>query len=106
VFIILFSAACRQYQADTCVDSWFGVISSIVPSRALMRQETPVELIGRVSSSFMSVLSVSQLLGLIISGSLAQTLGIRSLFLASAAMLVLFALLGYFRLPKQAPATA
>jgi hypothetical protein len=52
----------------------------------------------------MSVLSVSQLLGLIISGSLTERLGIRNLFFASAAMLVLFAFFGYFRLPVQAKA--
>src|SRR5215475_46281 len=84
----------------------FGAIFIIVPTQTLMQQETPVELVGRVSSSFMSVLSVSQLLGLVISGSLTQTLGIRNLFFASAAMLVLFGMLGFFRLPKQARAAA
>ena len=84
----------------------FGAIFIIVPTQTLMQQETPVELVGRVSSSFMSVLSISQLVGLIISGSLAQSLGIRNLFLASAAMLALFAALGYFRLPAQAKTAA
>jgi MFS family permease len=83
----------------------FGAIFIIVPTQTLMQQETPVELVGRVSSSFMSVLSISQLLGLIISGSLTQRMGIRNLFFASAAMLVLFACLGYFRLPVQAKAS-
>jgi hypothetical protein len=41
---------------------------------------------------------------LIISGSLAEALGIRNLFFASAAMLVLFAWFGYYRLPAQAKA--
>jgi len=82
----------------------FGAIFIIVPTQTLMQQETPVELVGRVSSSFMSVLSISQLVGLIISGSLAQALGIRNLFFASAVMLVLFACLGYFQLPAQAKA--
>jgi MFS transporter, DHA3 family, macrolide efflux protein len=84
----------------------FSAIFIIVPTQTLMQQETPVELVGRVSSSFMSVLSFSQLLGLIISGSMAQRLGIRNLFFASAAMLFLFALSGFFRLPKQAQAAA
>jgi MFS transporter, DHA3 family, macrolide efflux protein len=82
----------------------FGAIFIVVPTQTLMQQETPVELVGRVSSSFMSVLSISQLLGLIISGSLTQRMGIRNLFFASAAMLVLFACFGYFRLPVQAKA--
>jgi MFS family permease len=84
----------------------FGAIFIIVPTQTLMQQETPVELVGRVSSSFMSVLSVSQLLGLIISGSLTERLGIRNLFFASATLLVLFALFGFFRLPKQAQPAA
>jgi MFS transporter, DHA3 family, macrolide efflux protein len=84
----------------------FGAIFIVVPTQTLMQQETPVELVGRVSSSFMSVLSVSQLLGLIISGSLTERLGIRILFFASAVMLVLFALFGFFRLPKQARTAA
>jgi MFS family permease len=84
----------------------FGAIFIVVPTQTLMQQETPVELVGRVSSSFMSVLSISQLLGLIISGSLTQSMGIRNLFFASAAMLVLFAMFGFFRLPKHAPAAA
>ena len=84
----------------------FGAIFIVVPTQTLMQQETPVELVGRVSSSFMSVLSVSQLLGLIISGSLTQRMGIRNLFFASAAMLVLFALFGFLRLPKKAQAAA
>jgi predicted MFS family arabinose efflux permease len=82
----------------------FGAIFIVVPTQTLMQQETPVELVGRVSSSFMSVLSVAQLLGLIISGSLAQRMGIRNLFFASAVMLVLFACFGYFRLPTKANA--
>ncbi|MBO0857003.1 MAG: MFS transporter [Chloracidobacterium sp.] len=84
----------------------FGAIFIIVPTQTLMQQETPVELIGRVSSGFMSILSVSQLLGLVISGSLTQTLGIRNLFFASAALLVLFGIFGFFRLPNQARAAA
>jgi hypothetical protein len=82
----------------------FGAIFIVVPTQTLMQQETPIELVGRVSSSFMSILSVSQLLGLIISGSLTQRMGIRNLFLASAAMLVLFACFGYLRLPAKANA--
>jgi MFS family permease len=81
-----------------------GAIFIIVPTQTLIQQETPAELVGRVSSSMWSVLSIAQLIGLIFSGSLAQTLGISNLFFASAAMLALFAFFGYFRLPKPAPA--
>lgn len=79
-----------------------GVIFVVVAAQTLMQGQTPVEMIGRVSGSFMAVLSIAQLVGLVISGSLAQTLGIRNLFFASAAMLFLITLFGYFRLPQQA----
>lgn len=79
-----------------------GVIFVIVAAQTLMQGQTPMEMIGRVSASFMAVLSIAQLVGLVISGSLAQTLGIRNLFFASAALLVLITVFGYFRLPQQA----
>ncbi|MFY9611686.1 MAG: MFS transporter [Blastocatellia bacterium] len=79
-----------------------GVIFVFVSAQTLMQGQTPMELIGRVSSAVMSVLSFAQLIGLVFSGSLAQALGITKLFYASAAMLVLMTVFGYFRLPKQA----
>ena len=79
-----------------------GVIFVFVSAQTLMQGQTPMELIGRVSSTVMSVLSIAQLVGLVFSGSLAQTLGITKLFYASAAMLVLMTVFGYFRLPQQA----
>jgi len=82
-----------------------GVVFVFVSAQTLMQGQTPMELIGRVSSSVMSVLCIAQLVGLLFSGSLAQTLGIRNLFYASAAMLLLMSVFGYFRLPQQ-PATS
>ena len=78
-----------------------GVVFVFVSAQTLMQGQTPMELIGRVSGSFMSVLSIAQLIGLVFSGSLAQTLGIRNLFYLSAAMLLLITVFGYFRLPQQ-----
>ncbi len=83
-----------------------GVVFVFVSAQTLMQGLTPMELIGRVSSSVMSVLSIAQLVGLVFSGSLAQTLGIRNLFYASAAMLFLITLFGFFRLPQQATISA
>jgi len=76
----------------------FGVAYIIAPSQALFQQETPVAMVGRVSSSVMSVLTCSQVFGLMISGTIAQAIGIRNLFYASAAMLGAVAVFGYFRL--------
>jgi MFS family permease len=80
-----------------------GVIFVFVSAQTLMQGQTPMELIGRVSSTVMSVLSFAQLIGLVFSGSLAQALGITKLFYASAALLFLMTVFGYFRLPNQAP---
>ena len=66
------------------------------------KQETPPQMLGRVSSSFMSVFSLAQVLGLLLSGRLAVWLGIRQVFLACAAALALIAALGYSR-HKPAP---
>jgi MFS family permease len=83
-----------------------GVIFVFVSAQTLMQGQTPMELIGRVSSTVMSVLSFAQLFGLVFSGSLAQSLGITKLFYASAALLFVMTVFGYFRLPNQAPIPA
>ena len=43
----------------------FGVAFIIAPAQALFQQETPMNMVGRVSSSFMSVLTFSQVMGLV-----------------------------------------
>ena len=78
----------------------FGVALIIVPAQTIMQQETPHEMVGRVSSSFMSVLSLAQMIGLVFSGSLAQGLGIRNLFYTSGALLFLIAIAGVTRLRR------
>ena len=93
-----------QFAAFTALGMFgvgFGVAFIIAPSQALFQQETPVAMVGRVSSSFMSVLTCSQVFGLMISGTLAQVMGIRNLFLASAAMLAAVAGFGYIRLESR-----
>ena len=60
----------------------------IVPAQTLMQQETPPELMGRISSSVMSVVFFAQVLGLVLSGVLAQALGVRTVFVLCAALAV------------------
>jgi MFS family permease len=79
----------------------FGVAFIIAPSQALFQQETPMNMVGRVSSSFMSVLTFAQVFGMMISGTVAQAIGIQNLFLASALLLGAVAALGYFRLQSR-----
>jgi MFS family permease len=77
-----------------------------VPAQTMSQQETPPAMVGRVTSSFMSLISLAQVLGLLLSGLLAQGLGIRRLFLSSAGALALIAGAGYLMVKDQpAPAT-
>src|SRR5436305_2383981 len=73
----------------------FAIAFIIVPAQTLSQQETPPNMVGRVSSSFMSLLALSQVLGLLLSGYLAQKLGIRQLFLTCAGFSALIVAFGY-----------
>jgi DHA3 family macrolide efflux protein-like MFS transporter len=76
-----------------------------VPAQTMSQQETPPAMVGRVSSSFMSLISVAQVMGLLLSGYLAGSLGIRRLFFYCAGALWLLSLLGY-AMVRARPATA
>jgi DHA3 family macrolide efflux protein-like MFS transporter len=67
----------------------FAVAGIIVPSQTLVQQVTPPELIGRVGATFMSIVFTAQVSGLVLSGILAQHLGVRQVFALCAGMLVL-----------------
>jgi MFS family permease len=84
----------------------FAIAFVIVPAQTMYQQETPHEMVGRVSSSFMSLITFAQLLGLLLSGYLAQRLGIRPLFIASAGALVLLAAFGYVMMRSRPAVTA
>ena len=81
----------------------FAIAFIVVPTQTLMQQETPQEMLGRVSSSFMAVFSLSQLVGLVLSGSLADMIGIRRLFLYSAVLLAVLSGAGYLWLRDTKP---
>src|SRR6476660_3202704 len=66
-----------------------------VPAQTMTQQETPPTMIGRVSSTFMSLISIAQVLGPLLSGYLAQKLGIRPLFIACAGFLAVISAVGY-----------
>ena len=67
----------------------------LVPAQTMSQQETPHEMVGRVSSTFMSMISIAQILGLLLSGGLAERLGSRHLFLACSVVLALIAAAGW-----------
>ena len=73
----------------------FAIAFVWVPAQTMSQQETPPAMVGRVSSSFMSLISISQVLGLLLSGYLAQRLGIRPLFLSCAGLLAVLSCAGY-----------
>src|ERR1022692_860870 len=72
----------------------------MVPSQTLLQQETPHASLGRVSSSLMSLLAMSQVLAMFVAGPVAQQLGIRRLYFGSAAMLGIVGAVGYAWLRK------
>jgi DHA3 family macrolide efflux protein-like MFS transporter len=73
----------------------FGVALVIIPAQTLMQGQTPMEMLGRVTSSLMSVLAAAQVAGLLLSGSIAQIVGIRNSYFATSGLLVLIAAVGW-----------
>jgi MFS family permease len=79
----------------------FFAAFTMVTSQTLIQRETPQALLGRVSSTLMSVLAMSQVLAMIVAGPVAQQTGLRNLYFASAAMLAVIGTLGYRKLQGQ-----
>ena len=81
----------------------FSVAGIIIPAQTMIQQETPPQLMGRVGSTVMSVIFSAQILGLLLSGALAQVTSVRTVFAICAGMLVLLTLAGkLFMEPKSA----
>lgn len=72
----------------------------MTPAQTLLQKETPPALLGRVSSSLMSLMAGSQVIAMFIAGPVAEMTGIRNLYLGSAAMLAVIAGIGYLRTLK------
>ena len=69
-----------------CFTIGFTFAGVIVPAQTLMQRETPPALIGRISSTMMSVVFFAQVTGLALSGFLAHALGVRAGFLLCAVL--------------------
>jgi DHA3 family macrolide efflux protein-like MFS transporter len=67
-----------------CFTLGFTFAGVIVPAQTLMQSETPAALMGRISSTTMSVVIFAQLVGLLLSGILADRLGVRAVFFLCA----------------------
>jgi len=83
-----------------------AVACIIVPATTLIQQETPPALMGRVGSTNMSLIFGAQILGLLLSGLLANSIGVQRVFAYCAVMLVVFMAVGkLFMEPKPHPET-
>jgi DHA3 family macrolide efflux protein-like MFS transporter len=72
----------------------FAVAGIIVPSQTMIQQETPPALMGRVGSTFMSLIFGAQVSGLVLSGLLAGAVGVRTVFAVCALLLAIFIAVG------------
>jgi DHA3 family macrolide efflux protein-like MFS transporter len=72
----------------------------MITSQTLLQQETPQEMLGRVSSSLMSLMAISQVFAMFVAGPVAQQAGIGNLYFASAAMLLIIGGAGFLWLRK------
>lgn len=89
------------YIAATMVATFlmgFAFAAIIVPAQTLLQRETPHELMGRISSTVMSVVTFAQLLGLLVSGVASQLLSVRTVFFLSALLSALLAAGGHLLL--------
>jgi len=72
-----------------------------ITSQTLTQQETPPEMLGRVSSSMMSMMAVSQVISMVVAGPVAERVGLRNLYYASAVLLAVVGVTGYMQLRKR-----
>jgi MFS family permease len=87
-----------------CLVIGLAVAGIVVPATTMMQQETPPALLGRVGSTNMSVIFGAQILGLVLSGLLANYIGVRKVFAVCAVMLVILIAIGkLFMEPKPHP---
>ncbi len=73
----------------------FSAAFIMIAASTLLQQETPHDLLGRVSASMMMcIMAVAQVLAMFVAGPVAERAGIRNLYFGSAAMLVTIATVG------------
>ena len=66
----------------------------VVSSQTVTQGQTPIPMLGRVSSSMMAVMALAQVGGMALSGSVAQAIGIRKSYLVSSLILFAVAAIG------------
>ncbi len=76
----------------------FGAAFIMITSQTLIQHETPKEMLGRVTSSLMSLMAFSQVISMFLAGPVAERIGIRNLYFGSAALLLGIGLAGRAKL--------
>lgn len=107
--VLVLAAAGRVWVTlACCLGFGLGVACVLVPSQTLMQEEAPAEILGRVGSTSMSLMTVAQLLSFLLAGTIAEWMGIRNLYYLVALALVLIAGWGlvYTRTGRAAAAKA
>jgi MFS family permease len=85
----------------------FSVAGIVVPATTMMQQETPPALMGRVGSTFMSLVFTAQISGLILSGLVADRIGVRHVFGLCAILLAVLIVAGRLWMePRHEPTPA
>lgn len=72
----------------------------LVSGLTMIQAQTPADMVGRVSGSLWSLMSIAQLPGLVLSGEIARRIGVANVFSATAAVLAVIAILGLIRMPQ------
>jgi MFS family permease len=80
----------------------FAFSAIMVPAQTLLQRETPHAMIGRVSSTNISVAFLGQIIGLLMSGVLADLFGVRMVFVLCAGLAFALAAGGKAFLHRQA----
>jgi MFS family permease len=83
-----------------CVGIGVGASLLTIAAMTLMQGQVPPEMRGRVSSSSMSLISISQGIALLFAGDLASRFGIAPVFYGSALLLLIIAIAGTYRLRR------
>jgi DHA3 family macrolide efflux protein-like MFS transporter len=90
--LTLFAAVWSTLLGDFVIG--FAVAAIIIPSQTMIQQETPPALMGRVGSTVMSLIFTAQIGGLVLSGILAERIGVRHVFAVCGVLLVLLIVAG------------
>jgi DHA3 family macrolide efflux protein-like MFS transporter len=84
----------------------FAVAGIVIPSQTMIQEETPPELMGRVGSTVMSVIFTAQIAGLVLSGILAEHIGVRQVFSVCAVLLAVLIVVGRLWMEPKTEAVA